>query len=345
MPVLMALAILLTYSCSTPIMMPWVQQWRSDAFSPALECQLILQKNWQILLTGCRHNTTQKHHTKITSASLLRINLPKKHVGRKPQPIYHLTMPIKQTIFVCCPDAKRSSISKGDGTGLTLNDKGEVILAPGSLPASHSWTVIAAALLALADSSDSDKDLYRPVIHSPPGPRTNHFQKAPTKTEIAAEWKAAKEAKQKEAKDKKAAAATRKADGLAKKQEKTISSAKAKASTAAAKAESLRSKLADVMKAAAVPEAAHLHKKSKGMLGNAPTNPPPTHTLSLSPQWKLMSAKKRVSVQSPLRPSYNKEDELLLDKLVMLVLSRSSGTSSTTTGEKDYGTLLKPTAL
>jgi hypothetical protein len=58
----------------------------------------------------------------------------------------------------------------------------------------------------------------------------------------------AKEAKQKEAKDKKAAAAARKADGLAKKKGKRISSAKAKASTVAAKAESLRSKLADVNK-------------------------------------------------------------------------------------------------
>jgi hypothetical protein len=318
MPVLAALAILLTYSCSAPIMMPWVQQWRSDAFSPVLECELILQKNWQILLTGCRHNTTQKHHTKTTSASLLRINFPKKHVRRKPQPIYHLTMPIKQTIFVRCPDAKRGSIFKGDGTGLTLNDKGEVVLAPGPLPASSSGTVIAAALLALADSSDSNEDLYRPVIHAPPGPRTDCFsKKAPTKTTIAAERKAAKEAKQKEAKDKKAAAAARKTDGLAKKQEKRISSAKAKASTAAAKAESIRSKLADVMKAAAVPEAAHLHKKSKGMLGNVPTNPPPAHTLSLSPQRKSMSAKKRVSLQSPLRPSYNKEDDCRLNKFLL----------------------------
>jgi hypothetical protein len=210
--------------------MPWVQQLRSDAFSPELECQLILQKNWLILLTGCRHNTTHKHHTKTTSASLLRINLPKKHVHRKPQPIYHLTMPIEQTIFVRCPDAKCGPISKGDGTGLTLNDKGEVVLAPGPLAASSSGTVVTAALLALADSSDSNKDLYRPVIHAPPGPRTNYFpKKAPTKTKIAAERKAAKEVKQKEAKDKKAATATRKADSLTKKQEKRISSAKAKA--------------------------------------------------------------------------------------------------------------------
>jgi hypothetical protein len=95
-------------------MMPWVQQLRSDAFSPALECQLILQKKWQILLTGCWHNITQKHHTKTTSASLLHINLPKMHIRCKPQPIYHLTMPIKQNVFVRCPDTKRGSISKGD---------------------------------------------------------------------------------------------------------------------------------------------------------------------------------------------------------------------------------------
>ncbi len=157
-----------------------------------------------------------------------------------------------------------------------------------------------------------------------------------------------KEVKQKEAEGKKAAAATCKADGLAKKQEKRISSAKAKASTAAAKAESLCSKLADVMKSAVVPEAVHHHKKSKGMLRTAPTNSPLTHTLPLSPQWKLMSAKKRVSVQSPLRSSYNKEDKLSLDGLIMLVSSRSSGTSLTTAVEREYGgadTLLMPTAL
>ncbi len=119
-----------------------------------------------------------------------------------------------------------------------------------------------------------------------------------------------KEAKQKEAKGKKAAAATCKADGLAKKQEKRISSAKAKASTAAAKAEALRSKLADMIKSAAILEAAHHHKKSKGMLETAPTNSPLAHTLPLSPQRKLVSTKKRFSVQSPLRSSYDKEDNL-----------------------------------
>jgi hypothetical protein len=65
------------------------------------------------------------------------------------------------------------------------------------------------------------------------------------------------------------------------------------------------------MKSAAIPEAAHHHKKkSKRMLGTAPTNSPLAHTLPLSPQWKLMSTKKRVSVQYPLRSSYNKENGL-----------------------------------
>ncbi len=184
-----------------------------------------------------------------------------------------------------------------------------------------------------------------PLAHAPiifPG------TKGPTKTKTAAEHKAAKEAKQKEAKGKKAAAAACKADSLAKKQEKRISSAKAKASTAAAKAETLRSKLADMMKSAAVPEAVHHHKKSKGMLGTAPTNSLLAHTLPLSLQRKSMSARKRVSVQSPLRSSYDKENKLSLDGSIMLVSSRSSVTSLTTTVEREYGgadTLLMPTAL
>jgi hypothetical protein len=194
-------------------------------------------------------------------------------------------MPVEQTVSIRFPNAKRGSILMEDAS-LTLNNKGEVVHTSDSVPPSSSGTIVAMALLALADSSD--KDLYLPAIHAPPGPRTNRFSrnKGPTKTKIAAEHKAAKEAKQKEAKGKKAAAAACKADGPAKKQEKMISSAKAKASTAAAKAETLRSNLADVMKSAAIPEAAHHHKKSKGMLGTAPTNSPLAHTLPLSPQLK-----------------------------------------------------------
>ncbi len=193
-------------------------------------------------------------------------------------------MPVKQTVSVCFSNTKHGSILMEDAS-LTLNNKGEVVRTSDSVPPSSSGTIVAAALLALADSSN--KDLYLPAIHAPPGPRTNHFSgnKGPTKTKITTERKVAKEAKQKEAEEKKAAAAALKADGLAKKQEKRISFAKVKASIVAAKAETLRSKLTDVMKSAVVPEAAHHHKKSKGMLGTAPTNSPLAHTLPLSPQW------------------------------------------------------------
>ncbi len=53
-------------------------------------------------------------------------------------------------------------------------------------------------------------------------------------------------------------------------------------------------------------------------------------------------------MQSPLRSYYNKEDKLSLDGSIMLVSSRSSGTSLTATVERKYGsadTLLMPTAL
>ncbi len=53
-------------------------------------------------------------------------------------------------------------------------------------------------------------------------------------------------------------------------------------------------------------------------------------------------------MQSPLRSSYDKEDELSSDGSIMLVSSRISGTSLTTTVEKEYdgvGTLLMPTAI
>jgi hypothetical protein len=126
MSVLVVFAILLTYNCSAHIMLPWVQQLRSDAFSPALKCRSVLPKNRQILLTGCRHT---QHHTKTTSASLLRINLPSKHVRRKPTPIYYPTMPVNQTVLVRSLDAKRCSIVKEDGSGPTPNKKGEVLRA------------------------------------------------------------------------------------------------------------------------------------------------------------------------------------------------------------------------
>jgi hypothetical protein len=271
------------------------------------------------------HTTPHKNHIHQPPP----INLPSKHVCRKPTPNFHPTMTVNKTVLVRSLDAKHGSIPRGDGTGPTPNKKGEVESPPSLLPPSSSKTIMAAALLALADNSDSsNEDSFFPLIHAPPGPRTNRFpRKTPMKTKTTAERKAAKEMKKKVTKDKKAAAAMRKSDSLAKKQEKMVSSAKAKASTAAAKAKTLRNKLAEVMKAAAViPKVAHLHKKIKGMPKIAPTDSPPAHMLVLSPQWKPMSTKKRINAQSPLRSSHGKGDDSSSDELMASVLSRSSGT-------------------
>jgi hypothetical protein len=167
-PILVPFAILLTYDCSAPITLPWVQQWRSDTFSSASKCQLSLPKNWQILLTGCWHTL---HHTKTTPASLCFINLPKKHVCRKSNARFHPTMPVKQTVTIRFSNAKRGSILMEDA-GLILNNKGEVVRTSDSVPPSSSGTLVT-ALLALADSSN--KDLYLPATHAPPGPCTNCF--------------------------------------------------------------------------------------------------------------------------------------------------------------------------
>ncbi len=91
MPVWAAIAILLTYSCSAPITLPWVQQWRSDRFSPALERQSLLPQKWQILSTVCWHT---QHYIISISASLPLLNLQKKHICRKSDP----NMPVERTI-------------------------------------------------------------------------------------------------------------------------------------------------------------------------------------------------------------------------------------------------------
>jgi hypothetical protein len=169
MPVLAAFAILLPYNCSAPITLPWVQQWRSDMFSSESKCQLSLPKNWQILLTGCWHT---QHHTKTTSASLRFINLPKKHICHKSNARFYPTMPVKQTVSIRFPNTKRGFILIEDAS-LTLNNKREVVRTSDSVPPSSSGTVVAGALLALADSSN--EDLYLCAIHAPPGPCTNHF--------------------------------------------------------------------------------------------------------------------------------------------------------------------------
>ncbi len=103
MSVWAAIAILLTYSCSAPITLPWVQQWRSDTFSPALERQSLLLQKWQILSSGCWHT---QHYIISISVSLLLLNLWKKHVCRKSNP----DMPVERTISDPSLTARRGQI-------------------------------------------------------------------------------------------------------------------------------------------------------------------------------------------------------------------------------------------
>ncbi len=107
MPFLAALAILLTYSCSAPIMMPWVQQWRSDAFSPALECQLILQKK----SANFTHWVSAQHYTKTSHKNHFR--QPPLHQSseeaRPPQTPAHLSPHHAHRANRLCPLPRRQA--------------------------------------------------------------------------------------------------------------------------------------------------------------------------------------------------------------------------------------------
>jgi hypothetical protein len=113
-----AIAILLMYSCSAPIMLPWMQQWRSDTFSPALECQSLLPQRWQILSTGCWHT---QHYIISISASLLLLNLWKKHVCCKSNP----NMPVEGTISDPSLTTRRGQIPPASfQVGIQLHGRG-----------------------------------------------------------------------------------------------------------------------------------------------------------------------------------------------------------------------------
>ncbi len=125
--------------------------------------------------------------------------------------------------------------------------------------------------------------------------------------------------------EKKLAAATSKADMLAKKQEKRISTAKNRAQKAANKANELCGQLAAAIKAASVPDMAHLHKRIKGAHGHMAPALSSTAPWLLSPTWKPISTKKRISLQSPQRTSLQREEPSLSDKSVSMSLSSASG--------------------
>ncbi len=122
-----------------------------------------------------------------------------------------------------------------------------------------------------------------------------------------------------------------------------------RAQTASNKADALRSQLAAMIKAASVPDMAHLHKRIKGLSGSMASTPSPTTTYLLSPTQKPMSTKKRINLQLQQGTFLQREEPSLSDELVSMLLSRASrswvspATSEKSDGEEDD--LLSPTAL
>jgi hypothetical protein len=129
-------------------------------------------------------------------------------------------------------------------------------------------------------------------IHAPPGPCPLCTGARPvTKTQLNADWKSAKEAKEKLDKVKKLAATAKCADSIAKKQERQgalLSAAKAKAAKAVTKAEELRAAALN----SAEPVTPHLHKKSKGNSGTPSSSSGASLIHQSSPQCKTASNKK-----------------------------------------------------
>jgi hypothetical protein len=138
-------------------------------------------------------------------------------------------------------------------------------------------------------------------IHAPPGPHPLRTGACPvTKTQLNADRKSAKEAKAKLAKVKKLAAAVKRADSIAKKQERQgalLSAAKAKAAKAVTKAEELQAAALNSVE----PVTPHSHKKSKGNLGTPSLSSGGSLIRQSSPQHKTSSNKKQVNVHSPYR--------------------------------------------
>jgi hypothetical protein len=140
---------------------------------------------------------------------------------------------------------------------------------------------------------------------APPGACPLHSGKPPTKTQAVADWKAKKEAKGKDAEEKKSAAAACRADAKNKRQKKLITAMETKAQKAVAKANELRKKLDDAKKA--IKEklpALQSNKKIKGAAGKStPTPTTTTATASFvgSLKRKAFSAKKWVHTHSPYR--------------------------------------------
>jgi hypothetical protein len=289
---LVAFIFLLAYICSALLLLPQGGKRGSHAHSlhqirPSIAKQA---GSW----LSCRGWHTQ-HHTSAyhTFTSTSQPPLSRKHVRFKPTfSLFAIAMPTKSD-FALSPTSAKAKC----GTVLAADP----LVATSVTSFSTESGVIPQDDLALLSR------LQELPIHAPPGERPNRAGVcASTKTEIAADCKLAKEAKQKAAEDKKLAAVACKAANLAKKQKRCISSAKSKVAKATAKADKLCLKLAEVTMAGAAlappPSGAtlHSHKKSKGLLGPLSITSSPASCFLQCPQRKGIATKKRVSIQLPL---------------------------------------------
>jgi hypothetical protein len=167
MVILAAFYILLTHICSGYYLLPSCQSRRSNAFSPCQEPPLAGRQKSEFLNAGCWH-TTHIISTTFTIDHLR--NRHRNHVRFKP------TMP----------------------TSCNLLHPSVLATSGNVLPASVTG--------AAAKGNDIDIDLDEFInsqTFSPPGARPIRSGKPPTKTQAAADRKAEKEAKWKEAEGRK----------------------------------------------------------------------------------------------------------------------------------------------
>jgi hypothetical protein len=237
------------------------------------------------------------HTQQCTTASIAHIHCSQHHVRFKP-----LATMTTTTILELSPalaTAKKGKISvSGHSTATSVTSF--------TTTSNNVITKEDCALLAM---------LQKRAIHAPPGPRPACTGTCGvTNTQRQAEREALKETKLKAAEEKRLATAARKAEIVAKKQERQaclISSTEAKAAKAVAKADELCAKLAKAastgvalnpsgqVQAAAVSASAASNKKNKGTAGAPSLSAISAPVPQLSPQQKLNTVNKRVSVQSP----------------------------------------------
>ncbi len=234
MVILAAFYILLMHICSDHYLLPSGQTRRSNAFSPCQEPPFAGRQKLEFLNAGCWHTA---HIISTTFAIDHRHNRPRKHV------CFKSTMPTSSNLLIpsvlatsrnLCPTSNTGAAAKGNDINIDLDE------------------------------------YFNSQTFAPPGARPLRSRKPPTKTQATADRKAEKEAKGKDAEEKKMAAAARRANAKNKKQEKLITAVKTKAQKAVAKANELMKKLDDAKKG--IEEklpASQSNKKIKGAAGKS----------------------------------------------------------------------------